>query len=690
MGTEPSSTRDTSHYTGVVLIHGIGDEKRNDTLEEAVNALTHWLNQVAGLEIRPSGSGRVWVTTDLTIDDNPSARASRASIEIEAPATSAAASPPLHLEVREVWWAQAFGAPAIGQVLKWARVQAREEAARVLLPLHAGGVTYLSEVSQDRGDPTGTARRIASGARRGLLRAALVLYMALQYVWKLLQWIILTPVIYAMLLLASVLRLLALLPFLTSGIIGALSRALGYISLHWIGPLQVYVSDYTRSTGIRHLFDREVESFLRDEQCDRIVVVAHSLGTAIAYDGLTTLLAQTSDMDAEKPITFICLAQALRRLWLVSGREASRFRAVLPAHVRWLHFWARYDPVAAGPVTARSVPRNLNWSSQSAKQDALALSDSLNRCVNFTVVNTDSLYTDHTSYWENLEQVVGPIAHELASGNNAVQQLLRAHLANDDAVLTRRWRVAWRSTVALFSGFAAGVALLALDFIYRLGVGRAIRQFLESEAFRQALIALLTGSPPHFGCKPGEVCPAAATRVNPAGAMIDALKGLALYLQNHADALVTIVSALVLMGVTTLVVGQLIRLGSPATVRLAAGHAGLRRVVLVLALVATGWYVLEYILYWHYGDYLVDNVVPSHLDAAAIVLGAAFAILAWLLSIADTLRSRRWGWLAVLAGAPVVVSGLFILLSPISAPIAVGVYSEYVAALIYGLFSLAG
>jgi hypothetical protein len=687
MGIATLSPSDITHYTGVVLIHGIGDEKRNETLEEAVNALASWFNQEAKLEMRPAGSGRVWVTTELTIDDNPGARASRATIEIEPPASASGDdSSLLLLQVREVWWAQSFGMPHLGQVLRWARVQAREEATRVLLPLHAsGGATYRSHVSH--GDVSTTARsRIASGVRQALQRGALALYMALQYVWKLLQWLILTPVIYALLLVVSLLRVLALLPFLQSGIVGVLASALSYISLHWIGPLQIYVSDFTRSTGIRHLFDREVEHFLHDERCDRVVVIAHSLGTAIAYDGLTTLLTHDPEAVPEKPITFICLAQALRRLWLVASTDAARFRAVLPAHVRWLHFWARYDPVAAGPLTAKSVPRRLHWNDTTGARDALALRESLSRCANFTVVNTDSLYTDHTSYWENFEQVVGPIAHELVSGNDAVQVLVRAHLATDDAVLTRRWRVAWRSALALTAGFAAGAALLVLDFSYRAGIGRAIRQFLESDAFRQALIALLTGSPPHFGCKPG-ACPGTAAPLNPAGAVIDALKRLAITLTSNADAITTVGTALVLMGIVMLAGGQVFKLPSPVGLRLTATHAGARRAVLAMVAIATAWYVLDYVLFWTYGDYLATYVIPGRIDAAALVLGMIFLGLGWLLGIADALRLHRWGWLAILVGIPVVAAGLLVVSTSTVGPIGAAVYGVYAAALLYGLFA---
>jgi hypothetical protein len=60
---QPSGWRE-DHYTGVVVIHGIGNQKRDETLVESLNALTYWFNHHAGLDLQPEGSGRVWLTTD--------------------------------------------------------------------------------------------------------------------------------------------------------------------------------------------------------------------------------------------------------------------------------------------------------------------------------------------------------------------------------------------------------------------------------------------------------------------------------------------------------------------------------------------------------------------------------------------------------------------------------------------------
>src|SRR5262249_2314640 len=147
----------------------------------------------------------------------------------------------LRLEFREVWWAESFGLPKVGPALHWARVQFREQLAHLLLPAGfrlgpaqtarraparqiAQALTYQPQMTADRvparpdaalarpagsapataAAPTDAPPVVAAGTppRRmprtppptrpgpGMWVADLV-----QYVWKLAQWLILTPLI---------------------------------------------------------------------------------------------------------------------------------------------------------------------------------------------------------------------------------------------------------------------------------------------------------------------------------------------------------------------------------------------------------------------------------------------------------------------------------------------------------------
>jgi hypothetical protein len=498
--SDASSRGQQGQYTGVVLIHGLGPIRRNGMLEQSLNALSYWFNHTAQLAVRPEGPGRIWLAPELTDDPDPDQPASRASVELVAPDSpdslpSGAAG--VRLEFREVWWAESFGLPDIGATIAWARLQWREQAAHLLIPIGKlvgpsktaartparqtpQALTYRpahDTTGRDSHGATRAASRSATGAAaqpappnqmgrpmRAALRTLLWLYDLYQYLWKGVQWLFLTPVITLLLIVMGIVRVLAVLPFLRPAIIATFQAITNNIMLHWVSEIKVYLTDYTRASAIRQRFAREVEELLRDLHCDRVVVIAESGGTYIAYEGLTTLLAKPDlpldDQGQPKPVTFVSIATALRRIWLLAAADPHRVHGVLPQHVKWMHFWARYDPVAAGPLTTDSLPPITTWDDPTDPNPYDRIRTSLAHCENVAVVNTDSTFTDHVSYWDNLEQVVGPIAYELVAGHPALEQVVQDHLASRDDVLLRRWSVAWRYTLAFAASVAAGLGLL--------------------------------------------------------------------------------------------------------------------------------------------------------------------------------------------------------------------------------------
>jgi hypothetical protein len=689
METDTSRTPISDHYTGVVIIHGIGNEKRNATLEEATNALTYWFNHVAGLSLRPEGPGRVWLTTQLTNDDNPDAPASRGTIELAPPLAESAApseNVPLRLELREVWWAQSFGLPSVRSTLRWARLQFREDAARFLLPLgaHSGpkrlaarhparetpqALTYQPADRSEAGTsllPASTTEVRSPHARADtgprvkttLLQWALHLYGIVQYVWKVLQWIALAPLIYLLLLLVGIVRLLALIPIslFQYTLVNALSRLVGSFSLHWIAPLQVYLLDYTRSSSMRQHFEREVAAFLDDARCDRIVVIAHSMGTVIAYEGLTTLLTQREERDNRKPLTFICLAQALRRMWLLAGTDPHRLRRALPTHVRWLHFWARYDPVAAGPINPSSLPWLSEWRDSAMPDPQQAISASLAACENIDVVNTDSLFTDHTTYWRNLEQVVGPIARELVVGTPALERLVAAHLAASDDILRRRWRVAWRAMLALGAGVLAITLFMLLDADNRWKAGAAFRH-VAGRVLNGVGHALLDGIVGLAGAQFGDV----THYLNQTLSTLDAWGSKVLHTPEkgssvlialaHADVLYSGVMAVALAGIFVLIIDRVVAQPSPFTFR----RSSPERASSVGGSFAAGMIALVVLT--------IAALLVSYGGSAATTqaltlyqLGAYVGIAAWILALTSAVRGGHWGWFAtILLVSPILL-----------------------------------
>ncbi len=644
---------DTDHYTGVVVIHGLGDEQRNAILLDAVNALTYWFNHMAGLALRPAGSGRIWLSTQLGEESNPDDPASRATIELEAPATSQEIpSRPLRLRFREVWWAQSFGTQSFGTTIRWARVQFSEQMSHILVPVNwvrgrhrgtsnatTGSTVHTANDRPDHGAPSGVRRM------RPLLRAALAVYTVIQYAWKIVQWLVLTPFVALVLLLMAVLRVLSFIGIIRSALAATFSALSGYVMLHWIASTEVYMRDYARAATIRERFEREYYAFLGDDRCDRIVVIAHSMGTVIAYEGLTLPPPQPNAQNHDKPITFICLAQALRRVWLLPGIDVRRLRGTLPAHVRWVNFWARYDPIPAGPLSARSLPR-LEPSPDHTALDADAdLCASLERCQNKPVVNTDSSFTDHITYWSNFEQVVGPIAHELVAGHPAMERYVASRLATRDTVLLRRWDVAWRYSLGLAGGLVAAVGVLVW-LILRPGIAESVAGLVRLVNWSGLVVSLCPICKPITSLPPSHL----------PSTVQDFSHYFALgYVLTRFDTLAVLIAAALVLAAGTLgmqIVGRAVAKPSPVKVQrvAAASPGGSRRVFVLSALTLLLALATSLVFTAFVGKQI--TIGPNSAGAAILAfllllsLAELAAGVAFWIAAFEMVANRQWTWIA--------------------------------------------
>jgi virginiamycin B lyase len=687
----------------VVVIHGIGNQKRNSTLLEAVNALTYWFNHHAGLDLDSEGTGRVWLTTSLRDDDDPDAEASCATLRLVAPSggdtgqgePSPDVGAKLRLEFREVWWAESFGIPKVGAALAWARVQFREQLAHLLLPAGfslgpaqtarrapaheiAQALTYQPEAAHPDNAPRAAATRQPFWRGVGLW-----LYDLVQYVWKLAQWVVLTPLISVLLVLLGLVRLLARIPLLQWSLVASATAIINSVVLHWVASMQVYLLDYGRSAAMRQRFEREVQDFLDDPQCTRIVVIAHSMGTVISYEGLTTLLKEPdwqARAASKQQITYICLAQALRRVWLLSRTDPQRLRGVLPANVRWLHFWARYDPVAVGPLYPDALPPPDPGVPPPVRAADKALRIRLADCENVDVVNTDSIYSDHTTYWQNLEQVVGPIAHELVAGSPALERLVAGSLAPREEVLKRRWRVAWRALVSLAGGFGLAAVLVALDARNdgRLSqaIARLIGGILNSAPVQRFLDSTTFGLTTAIGTYLSQCAHAGAcTGLQNLGQNPNLIVPYLFSFYLRPEMLTAAAAVLVVLGVSILLVGKLVAEPSPFAFRGASAEAASTRSVFVLAALALllsmiGLWVYLFFVFGltdcnKYGCYLVhfewENPLQVPLGAKIYLWLLALGELGWFLALSmgfvDAFRGRRWGWIiGLMAGVLIVLA----------------------------------
>jgi hypothetical protein len=463
-----------------------------------------------------------------------------------------------------------------------------------------------------------------------------------QYGWKAVQWLALTLLITLLLLIISGLRLLVFVPFLQSAAVAGFIAVTDYVVLHWVGSMRTYLLDHTRGAAIRERFSSDLRYFLDDPLCKRVVVVAHSFGTVIAYEGLTTTLQRPEYADHDTNdtcLTFICLAQALRRAWLLSQPDPGRLRDPLPERVQWFHFWARYDPVPAGPLDASALPPApaLQRDVPRATADAdRQLRRSLNRCDNIDVVNTDSIFTDHLTYWRNMEQVVGPIAYQLVADHPALQRYVGAHLAGPDAILRRRWRVAVSATIPLLGGLFAAVALLW----WELGHGAPIGRFLHHFGPGLLLNLLQVVFGPLYMLT---VTVTTATNLSAPSAI--PIPDSALDWMGSALAAVAVAAAVIpLIGHFTAAPSPLATL--PETIETPETPRGL----FLLGLLAVADLPLA-VVCAELGLPVVGQVV---------FVGQALVVATFLWTLIDTVLLRRWGWLALMGAVGLAYAIYFV------------------------------
>ncbi len=202
-----------------------------------------------------------------------------------------------------------------------------------------------------------------------------------------------------------------------------------------LGDIQRYVEHEIWSANARARVERIVIDMLKDPQVRDITIVAHSMGTVVAYDAMTeggSIADEMAKLGSRKKITFVSVGGAINRVFAMlpePGRETKgRKRKYNDAQIDkplakeitgagggltagkltdrfyWLDIYARRDPVPAGPVAKSIVDRSGIEAEVQMKERE--------------VVNKDSPFFDHVAYWENQELVMPRIVRAINRGTN--------------------------------------------------------------------------------------------------------------------------------------------------------------------------------------------------------------------------------------------------------------------------------
>jgi hypothetical protein len=194
-----------------------------------------------------------------------------------------------------------------------------------------------------------------------------------------------------------------------------------------VGDLSVYLDDAWEAARIQEVFACRLKA-MTEQEADERFVIAHSLGAVIVYEGL---LRAARSMPNARPVRLIAVGAALNRARrLVPPQEAYRLEGPLPGWVRLTYIAARHDPVTLG-----GLGPSLEWA--------------VNPPDSREVVNQEDIFSDHTSYWNNAEEVMAPILRTISGGRLSVR-LREGRRRLRVTVLAALKGLAWLLPVAVF------------------------------------------------------------------------------------------------------------------------------------------------------------------------------------------------------------------------------------------------
>jgi hypothetical protein len=333
--------------TGVLFVHGIGTQPPAETFLDwsaaIVELLTDWRAARDSVpSATPASSDRI--DDPVWRAEFSMAAASPPYLEIVVP--SHGGIPETTWVITEAWWASGLRAPSLGRVIDYLR-----RRMRVVVSGIAQG--YRSRAPHLRGL---AADRNVLDAEHPPLRWRLIEELdhlqSRAFGAKPVGWLVggLGAVVLAGYDLLRRVPIPVIQDF-------AARRMLDSFLVEWFGDLPVLLDEPVQSANVRARVARSIELMLEDE-CDAIVIVAHSGGALVTFEML--LDPAYARLRVDKLIT---LGQGLGLAWRLAAdpdvqeitpghRLVGNLARVRPG-LRWVDFWASYDPAPAGPLPAR-------------------------------------------------------------------------------------------------------------------------------------------------------------------------------------------------------------------------------------------------------------------------------------------------------------------------------------------------
>lgn len=423
---------DTRPYTlGILLVHGIGEQQRGDTLTEAGDRLVAWLRRCVEATASTK-AGKVDVLDVVSRQSSGDAiPTAHAVVRVTPPSGG---GPPAHWVVAEARWADAFRAATFTELAGWG----------VLI----GPWVFATQVQ-------GIVQRMEIGS--GVPRA---LRVALVPIVSLISLVMVLLAAIAGLLVTALALAVGILAFTRIPFAADLARSMQRTLASGVGDAYVLTRSPIRFGAMATQVRSDLQALRR--ACSCVVVIAHSQGTAVAWYAIKHELTEPDPSPPKRspalaPIgLFLTYGQAIRkltfmlsiargpatqggtiaalcgtgfvlatfcqvllgvpsllllltlflaivaevellraamRIWQASGadleRDWAKVRRVSPK-LEWLDLWASADPVPGGPLDLAH-----------------------DRIRSYKIRNLASAVLDHVVYWKNGTEFLATVASRL-------------------------------------------------------------------------------------------------------------------------------------------------------------------------------------------------------------------------------------------------------------------------------------
>ena len=440
----PPAPAADANRTGVVFVHGIGDQRACETLLDwsgpIVALLTDW-----GRDHDMPGDPVVRSDYDLT-----GARLPYVELKIN----EYAGRPSQTWVLTEAWWAQSTRPPTLPAMIKY--------SLRALGPILRGIAKGYGVLERRWSRRTEIARAYAY-RERGYRHARLVKdslagrrhdWIYWLDMWQMHLTYVAVPVIFVV----SYVALLLYDPFRRIPIQAlrdsATLKSIDFKLTQWFGGLPNVSEDKIQSANVRSRLANAIRG-LRAQGCSRIVVVAHSGGAIVSFEALCDQAYLDEPVDK-----LITLGEGLGLAWRINDSHGSlppdsRLRGDLRSSrpkLRWVDFWSTYDPAPAGPIGPRPGVRLVRHQSR-------------------TTVNRMSLLEDHGAYWDNDEDFLIPLLQNI---DTPAGQASDSRFFRDSTLVTVRsaWRRSRVGVLALWRWIATLGAFIPLAVTTATGAAR--------------------------------------------------------------------------------------------------------------------------------------------------------------------------------------------------------------------------